>query len=287
MFKTRLNGKKAIVTGGAMGIGLATATRLLKEGCDVTLWDINEAALAEAKKTLQDVPGDGRVFAHTADVADRERVNALVDQARRDMGRIDILVNNAAFVRAGFFWERPVEDAVRQMDVNVNSLFYTIHAVLPEMIERDSGHIVNVSSGVAFVSTPGLSAYVASKWAAWGLTDVLRMEARARGKKGVIFTSVHPGNIVTGMFEGFKLNRMGALLAPPVKDHDVIARAIVESGLKRRQWVVARPRTLKLGVALRGIIPDRLGLRLAFWLGTKDCVSSYEGRRGQIHCYDR
>lgn len=286
MLKTRLNGKKAIVTGGAMGIGLATARRLLKEGCDVTLWDINEAALADAEKALQPVAG-GCVFARPVDVADRERVFLLAEQARRDMGRIDILINNAAFVRAGFFCDRPVEDAVRQMDVNVNSLFYTIHAVLPDMLERDSGHIVNVSSGVAFVSTPGLAAYVASKWATWGLTDVLRMEARALGKKGVCFTSVHPGNIVTGMFEGFKLNRLGAILVPPVKDHDVIARAIVDSGLKRRQWVVARPRTVKLGVALRGIIPDRLGLRLAFWLGARDCASGYKGRQGHIHCHDK
>lgn len=281
----RLTGKKAIVTGAAMGVGLATARRLLHEGCDVTIWDINESALSDAEKELKAVPG-GRVFAYPADVADPERVSALVDRARQDMGRIDILINNAAFVRAGFFCDRPVNDSVRQMDVNVNSLFYTIHAVLPEMLERDSGHIVNVSSGVAFVSTPGLAAYVTSKWATWGLTDVLRMEARALGKKGVRFTSVHPGNIVTGMFEGFTLNRLGALLVPPVKDHDVIARAIVESGLKRGQLVVARPRTLKVAVAMRGMIPDRLGMRLAFLLGAGDCAADYKGRRGHVHCHD-
>ncbi len=282
---TLLKGKKAIVTGAAMGVGLATARRLLDEGCDVTIWDINESALAEAEKTLQTVSG-GRLFAYPADVADRERLLSLVEKARQDMGRIDILVNNAAFVRTGFFCDRPVEDAVRQMDVNVNSLFYTIHAVLPEMLERDSGHIVNVSSGVAFVSTPGLAAYATSKWATWGLTDVLRMEALALGKKGVRFTSVHPGNIVSGMFEGFKLNRLGAILVPPVKDHDVIARAIVESGLKRGQLVVARPRTLKIAVAMRGLIPDRLGIRLAFLLGARDCVREYKGRQGHIHCFD-
>lgn len=282
----RLQGKKAIVTGGAMGIGLDTAKRLVAEGCDVTIWDINETALTGALEELKSVSG-GRVFAYPVDVSDRERVTALVEQARQDMGRIDILVNNAAFVRAGFFCERPVEEAVRQMDVNVNSLFYSIHAVLPEMLERDSGHIVNVSSGVAFVSTPGLAAYVTSKWATWGLTDVLRMEARAMGKKGVRFTSVHPGNIVTGMFEGFKLNWLGALIAPPVKSHDVIARAIVESALKRGRQVVARPRALKAAVAMRGIIPDWLGNRLALLLGAGECVSDYKGRQGQIHCYDK
>ncbi|MEW6080172.1 MAG: SDR family NAD(P)-dependent oxidoreductase [Thermodesulfobacteriota bacterium] len=280
-----LRGKTAIVTGGAMGVGLDTARRLLAEGCDVTIWDINEPALAGAVKELETVSG-GRVFAYTADVSDRDRVLALVEKARQDMGRIDILINNAAFVRPGFFTERPVEEAVRQMDVNVNSLFYTIHAVLPEMLERDSGHIVNVASGVAFVSTPGLAAYVTSKWATWGLTDVLRMEAQAMGKKGVRFSSIHPGNILTGMFEGFKLNWLGALITPPVKNHDIIARAIVESALKRGQQVVARPRTLKVPVALRGIIPDRLGNRLALLLGAGQCVKDYKGRQGHIHCYD-
>ncbi len=281
----QLQGKKAIVTGGAMGIGLATARRLLAEGCDVTIWDINESALNDARKELATV-SDGRVFACQADVSDRKRVESLVEEARRDMGRIDILINNAAFVRAGFFCERPVEDAVRQMDVNVNSLFYTIHAVLPEMLARDAGHIVNVASGVSFVSTPGLAAYVTSKWATWGLTDVLRLEALAMGKKGVRFTSVHPGNILTGMFEGFKLNRWGALIAPPVKDHDVIARAIVESGLKRGQQVVARPRSLKIGLVLRGIMPGRVNNRLALLLGAGQCVSEYKGRQGHIHCHD-
>lgn len=281
-----LTGKKAIVTGGAMGIGLDTAKRLLAEGCDVTVWDINESALTEALKELPAV-SSSRVFAYTADVSDRERVTALVEKARQDMGRIDILINNAAFVRPGFFCDRPVEDSVRQMDVNVNSLFYTIHAVLPEMLERDSGHIVNVSSGVAFVSTPGLAAYVTSKWATWGLTDVLRIEVQALGKKGVRFTSVHPGNIVTGMFEGFKLNWLGALIARPVKNHDVIARAIVNSGLKRGARVVARPRALKAAVALRGIIPDQLSDRLALLLGAGKCVSDYQGRQGHVHCYDK
>jgi all-trans-retinol dehydrogenase (NAD+) len=280
-----LRGKKAIVTGAAMGIGLETARRLLAEGCDVTVWDINESALNDTLKELQSVSG-GRVFGYPADVSDKNRVEALVEKARQDMGRIDILVNNAAFVRPGFFTERPVEEAVRQMDVNVNSLFYTIHAVLPEMLERDSGHIVNVASGVAFVSTPGLAAYVTSKWATWGLTDVLRIEAMAMGKKGVRFSSVHPGNIVTGMFEGFKLNWLGAIITPPVKNHDVIARAIVESALKRGQAVVARPRTLKVAVAMRGLIPDRMGNRLAMLMGAGHCVSDYKGRQGHIHCYD-
>ncbi len=278
---TNLKGKKAIVTGGAMGIGLAVCKRLVNEGCEVTIWDLNEQAMEAAQNELS---GTGnRVFAYSCDVADRERVKELADQARKDMGQVDILINNAGFVRHGMFWEQPVENAVKQIDVNVNALFYSIHEFLPEMMERDSGHIVNVSSGVAFSSAPGLAAYTTSKWAVWGMTDVLRLEVLAAGKKGVKFTSVHPGNILTGMFEGFALNVIGSLIAPPVKNHDVIAKGIVESGLKRNRHLVVRPRRVYLPMILRGLVPNGIMVKLALMVGLDKCVTNYKGRKGLVH----
>lgn len=183
----------------------------------------------------------GSIFPYECDVSDKDRVHELAVQAKKDMGGVDILINNAGFVRHGMFWEQPVENAVKQMDVNVNALFYAIHEFMPDMIQRNSGHIVNVSSGVAIMSAPGLAAYTTSKWAVWGLTDVLRLEAMTVGKEGVKFTSVHPGSILTGMFEGFKLNALGRLFAPPVKDHDMIAKGIVEKGLKKQRHMGYRP----------------------------------------------
>ncbi len=116
-----LQGKKAIVTGGAMGIGLATCRRLIKEGCEVTIWDLSEKDLDAAAKELKEA--GGIVFPYRCDVADKNRVHELAVQARKDMGRVDILINNAGYVRHGMFWEQPVENAVKQMDVNVNALF--------------------------------------------------------------------------------------------------------------------------------------------------------------------
>ena len=228
---SKLYNKNVIVTGGAMGIGLATCRRLVKEGCRVTIWDLNSEAMNEAADELKQMGGE--VFTHLCDVSDRERVRELILQAKNEMGPIDILINNAAFVRDGFFLERPVDDAVKQMEINVNALFYAIHEILPGMLQRDEGHIVNVSSGVAIASAPGLAAYTTSKWAVWGMTDVLRLECLTAGKKGIHFTSVHPGNVKTGMFEGFELNWIGKILSPTVKNHDVIAKGIVESGLKK------------------------------------------------------
>ena len=276
-----LQGKKAIVTGGAMGIGLATCRRLVREGCAVTIWDLSEKELMAAKKELSAT--GGTVFAHVCNVSDKNRVHELSAMAIEEMGQVDILINNAGFVRHGMFWEQPVENAVKQMDVNVNALFYAIHEFLPEMIERNSGHIVNVSSGVAMTSAPGLAAYTTSKWAVWGLTDVLRLEVMTAGKKGVKFTSVHPGNIVTGMFEGFSLNSLGRFLAPPVKDHDAIARGIVEKGLKRGRHLVVIPWQIYLGMIMRGLVPDFILARIALMVGLGDCVTNYKGRKGYIH----
>jgi NAD(P)-dependent dehydrogenase (short-subunit alcohol dehydrogenase family) len=276
-----LQGKKVIVTGGAMGIGLATCRRLIKEGCDVTIWDLSDKDLKNAEKELKQA--GGTVFTYLCDVSDKDRVHELAAQAGKDMGRVDILINNAGYVRHGMFWEQPVEDAVKQMDVNVNALFYTIHEFLPEMIQRNSGHIVNVSSGVAMTSAPGLAAYTTSKWAVWGLTDVLRLELLTAGKKGIKFTSVHPGNILSGMFEGFALNFLGRLIVPPVKDHDVIAKGIVEKGLKKQRHLVVIPWQIYLGMIFRGLVPDFILGRIALLVGLGNCVTNYKGRKGYIH----
>ena len=278
-----LQGKKVIVTGGAMGIGLATCHRLVREGCDVTIWDLSEKEMKSAEEELTAMSGSGNVFAYVCDVSDKDRVHELAEQARKDMGQVDILINNAGFVRNGMFWEQPVENAVKQMDVNVNALFYSIHEFLPEMMDRNSGHIVNVSSGVAISSAPGLAAYTTSKWAVLGLTDVLRLEVMTAGKKGVKFTSVHPGNIVTGMFEGFALNMLGRLVAPPVKDHDVIAKGIVEKGLKKQRHLVVIPWQIYIGMIARGIVPNFILARIALLVGLGSCVKNYKGRKGYIH----
>lgn len=278
---TQLTGKKAIVTGGAMGIGLATCKRLVREGCEVTIWDLSLDEMENAEKILKEM--GGKVFTYHCDVSDRERVLELSEKAVDDMGQVDILVNNAGFVRVGKFCEQPVGDAVKHMDVNVNAMFYTIHAILPGMMKRNSGHIVNVASGVAIVSAPGLSAYTTSKWAVWGLTDVLRLEVMAEGKDGVKFTSVHPGNVMTGMFEGFSLNLIGRICFPPVKDHDDVAEGIVESGLKKNIHIVCRPRRLYIAIILRGLLPDFILSKLALKFGMGDCVTDYKGRKGFVH----
>lgn len=250
-----LKDKRALVTGGAMGIGLATARRLLKEGCHIAVWDINEAALGEAKSGLEEE--GGRLFTCLCDVSDREVAEEAARKTTAELGGVDILINNAGIVRAGMFTDIPVEQHEIMTAVNLTSIYYTLHAFLPGMLERNSGHVVNISSAGGMSGVPLCAVYSATKWAVWGLTESLRMEAEIQGKDGLCFTSVHPHVISTGLFEGSRLNNwMARLIMPGIETHDEVAGAIVEKALKKGHQQILLPRTLWLIMAARSFLPS-------------------------------
>lgn len=271
-----LKGKCAIVTGGAMGIGLATTKRLLNAGCKVTIWDLNELALTQAKLELNNYSGS--LFTHVCDVTDKENVKKIAGIALEEMGSIDVLINNAGFVKGGNFLDQSIEMWERTIDVNLTAIIYTINSVLPTMYNKNSGHIVNISSAAGILGVSGLSVYAATKWAVWGLTESMRFESSVNGKNGVKWTSIHPSFLAHGMFEGSKLNRLGNLIVPLVKNHDVIAKAIVEDALRKEKYAVRRPITLRLAIILRGILPDKLFQQLLILMGVHKSMHSFKGR---------
>lgn len=271
-----LKGKAAIVTGGAMGIGFATSKRLVQEGCTLTIWDINENELSKAKIELEKL--GGKVFSYYCDVTNKKQVYELAEKAYQEMGTVDILINNAGYVKGGEFLDQPDEVWEKTIDVNLTSILYTIRAVLPNMYERNSGHIVNISSAAGLLGVAGLSVYAATKWAVFGLTESMRFESLNQGKNGVKWSSVHPNYLATGMFEGAKLNFLGNLVAPLVKNHDVIARAIVNDILKKKKYVTRRPRSLRLAIILRGLLPDFLFQKLLIIMGVHKSMETWKGR---------
>lgn len=271
-----LKGKKAIVTGGAMGIGLATSKLLVKEGCIVTIWDINEIEMKKAKAEIE--RSGGKVFTYLCDVTDKQRVYELAKQAFQDMDTVDILINNAGYVKGGEFLEQTDEVWEKTININFTAMLYTIRALLPAMYEKNSGHIVNISSAAGLLGVAGLSVYSATKWAVFGLTESMRYEAWNNGKKGVKWSSIHPSYLAQGMFEGAKLGILGNLIVPLVKNHNVIARAIVYGALKKGKYAVRRPQTLRLGILLRGILPDIIFQRFMILLGVHKSMKSWKGR---------
>ena len=181
----QLDGKVAIVTGGAQGIGNAIAHGLAAEGARIVVADLRGAE--EAAAAFPDGLG------LTADVADEAAVRALVDEVVERCGTVDVLVNNAglyASLEMRPFTEIPLEEWRRVMDVNVASMFLMCRAVVPVMRAAGAGRIVNISSGTPFRGVPFLLHYVTSKGAIVALTRAL---AKELGKDGVLVNCVAPG----------------------------------------------------------------------------------------------
>jgi NAD(P)-dependent dehydrogenase (short-subunit alcohol dehydrogenase family) len=180
-----LDGKVAIVTGAAQGIGNAIAVGLATEGARIVVADLNRAE--DAARAFDDGVG------LTVDVADQEQVARMADEVVDRCGQIDILVNNAglyASLAMRPFTEIPVDEWRQVMDVNVMSMFLTCRAVVPRMREQGGGRIVNISSGTPFRGVPFLLHYVTSKGAIVAFTRAL---AKELGKDDVLVNCVAPG----------------------------------------------------------------------------------------------
>ncbi len=169
-----LNGKIALVTGAATGIGRAIATRLAQEGADIAIMDVNEA---EAARTAALVRAAGRrVEVLRGDVGDYAQVTAAIGGFLKSFGAIDIAVNNAGIVRLGPVIEASLEDFREIFRINVDGVFHCCKALVPHMVQRGGGKIVNTASWLGKVGRPNFGLYAASKFAIIGLTQTLAME---------------------------------------------------------------------------------------------------------------
>jgi len=174
------DGKLALITGGSSGIGLALAKQLVARGARVWISGRREDALTAASLQIQQATGRTcNLF--PADVADPAQVARLVDEITRRDGTPDLVINSAGITRPGYVQDLPLEVFRQMIEVNYLGTVYVVKAVLPGMLERGSGHLVNISSGAGFLGVFGYSAYGASKYAVRGFSDVLRAEMKPHG----------------------------------------------------------------------------------------------------------
>jgi NADP-dependent 3-hydroxy acid dehydrogenase YdfG len=194
---SKLNGKIALVTGGGSGIGLAVARLFLQEGARVAIAGRNQDKLQEAARVLG---GGDRLFYQAADLADPDRVSALVAAVHRHFGSIDILVNNAGLnIKSRSMRELNPESWQLLLRANLDSAYYCIHAVLPEMLRRRDGVIINVSSTAGKRAAPlGGAAYAASKFGMAALGLCLAAEEK---DSGIRVSNVYPGEVDTPILE--------------------------------------------------------------------------------------
>ncbi len=274
-YHMNLKNKLVLITGGAKGIGLATAQRILNEGGKVILWDFNEDDLNKTVNNFKEQGFD--VFSQICNVTNKEQVYSNANIIKQKFGSLDILINNAGTVYTGYMLDRSDEELENLINVNFTSMIYTIRAFMPGMLEKNSGHIINISSASSMTGAPKLAVYAATKWAVAGLTESLRLEVQKMGKSGVRFSSIHPNFLKKGLFEGTKLNFLGQLLAPGVKSHDAVAKVIVNRAIKLGFHSPKVPWIMNQVVLLRALLPSSLLIKVSSLYGLYDMMDDYKG----------
>jgi 3-oxoacyl-[acyl-carrier protein] reductase len=203
----RLEGKVAIVTGGARGIGLAIVNLLAEVGASVVVSDLNpEATQREAERLSK---SGHKALAVVANVALSDDVKRMVDTAVSQWGRVDILVNNAGITRDGLLLRMKEDDWDAVMAVNLKGVYHCIKAVLPLMTKQRGGRIINISSIAGVMGNAGQTNYAASKAAVIGITKTV---AREYATRGITVNAVAPGFIDTAMTAGLSSTVRESLL---------------------------------------------------------------------------
>jgi 3-oxoacyl-[acyl-carrier protein] reductase len=221
MNKIDLNGRAAVVTGAARGIGYAIAHRLLQSGAAVSIWDIDPAALRGAGQRLSEW---GRVVAEEVDVSDENAVSRATQSTTQRFGKIDLLINNAAIGGPiAQTWEYDTATFRRLMEINVTGVFLCCKHVLPSMRKQNYGRIVNIASIAGKNGSPNFSPYGASKAAVIALTKAL---ARELADTEILVNAVCPSVADTDILKTFTPEKVKFLLEQVPKGRFVRAEEI-------------------------------------------------------------
>jgi NAD(P)-dependent dehydrogenase (short-subunit alcohol dehydrogenase family) len=268
-------GKKVLVTGAAMGLGKLFAERAVREGAAaVVLWDINEVGLKDTAVELTAL--GGTIHQYVVDVASQDSITEAAAAVRSEVGDIDILVNNAGIVRGNrYFWETTNRgDIDKTMAINSLAPMYITLEFLPAMVAGSgAARVLNIASSAGLVANPRMSVYAASKWAALGWSDSVRIELEQAGHDHVKFTTVCPTYINTGMFDGAK----GFMFTPILEQDKVVDTSWRE--MKSGNPLVILPWTSRLNKALSGLLPIKLRDLFLDTVGVYHSMDDFTGRK--------
>jgi NAD(P)-dependent dehydrogenase (short-subunit alcohol dehydrogenase family) len=239
-----ITGRVVAITGGARGIGRATAAALVRKGARVAIGDLDrEAAEATARELGHDV------LAVELDVTDAASFAAFLDTTERELGRLEVLINNAGICHVGMFMDQGPDADARMLDINLAAVITGSRLALERFGPRGNGHLVNVASSAGKFSPPGIATYAATKHAVVGLTEALRTEHRGSGLE---FSIVMPGVVKTDMIAGYGKAR----LVEDIEPEDV--GAAIAGVLEHPRRDVFVPRSLGFLNRLTTVLPLRV-----------------------------
>ena len=263
--------KKILITGGCSGIGKIMARKSLERGAShLVIWDINEEGLAKTKEEFKHFGKE--ISTYKVDVSNLDEIKINAQRVREEVGKIDVLINNAGIVVGKYFHENTHQDIQKTMLINSNALMHITLEFLPEMMKENSGAICNIASSAGLISNPKMAVYAASKWAVNGWSDSLRLEMQQLGKK-VLVTTIMPFYINTGMFDGVKSKLI------PILEPEPTAEKIIKS-VENDRAMLALPLPYWFIRFSQGLLP----LPIYEWVmenvfGVYDTMKDFTGRK--------
>ncbi|GHV35998.1 oxidoreductase [Bacteroidia bacterium] len=265
---TKIKSKTILITGGASGIGkILCRLSLEKQAKQVIFFDINSEGI---KKTEEEFADLGQIKGYKVDVSNFDELQTTVEQVKSEFGFINILINCAGVAKGKFFHENTHDDIDFIMKINTLAPMKLSNLLLPNMIEKNTGHICNIASLAGMLSNPKMAIYAASKWAIIGWSDSINIEMRQL-KKEVKITTVSPYYIATGMFDGIK-SRL------PILKPEKVARKIIRAVEKNRRFL-SMPFSYNFVRLCEGILPVRLfDIIIGKWLGVYKTMDEFKGR---------
>ncbi len=238
----QLQKKTVLITGGASGIGKIMGRLLLERGACLVIWDIDQNKMDSTVSGFKTI---GKVHSYRVDISSPDEIQLAAQKVKKEVGTVDILINNAGIVVGKYFSEHNTADILKTMEINALAPMYIANEFLPAMMAQNSGHICNIASAAGTVSNPKMSVYAASKWSVVGWSDSLRIEMKQQ-KLQIGVTTIMPYYINTGMFDGVRSKL-------PILEPERAARTIIHA-IERNKKLITLPgylyRVTRLGQAI-------------------------------------
>jgi len=269
-----LKNKKVLVTGGARGIGKQLAVEFAQKGADIIICDLDKAFFDKNnfKSNVQYIEKLGvSCWGYNLDVTKYNDIVAIREKILFDIGKIDILINNAGVVFGGKFLDIPIEKHQLTYDVNTQGVVNMLHVFLQDLIDQPQSHIVNIASASGFTSLPGGTTYASSKAAVSSFSESIRLELKKDGNNHVGMTIVSPAYVNTGMFDGVKEPTLIPMLTTKK-----LAKKVVRAVCNNKLFVL-EPTFIKFIPLMKAVFPIFIYDFLGNILGGYDSMDLWEG----------